>query len=147
MCLVGQRGVVTDSEGWLMVEPEVTQGCRPLGRCVSFNDLLFSSAVEGSIPPAQDVADLHLPVFGDEPPPGDKSAKTGDAAVSGSGAKLAAPFMLGESLPPIPAKLVVKIQKGDFVDMAELLRDNVEADRRHTRDGSASNLSEHQVQS
>ena len=27
----------------------------------------------------------------------------------------------GEGLPPIPAKLVAKIQRGDFVDMAELL--------------------------
>lgn len=99
---------------------------------------LFSPADEGGIPPAQDVANLHLPVFNDEPPPGDTSAKAGDATVAGSGAKSVAPFILGESLPPIPAKLVAKIQKGDFVDMAELLRDNIEADRRHTRDGNAS---------
>ena len=40
------------------------------------------------------------------------------------------PFLLGEGLPPIPAKLVAKIQKGYFVDMAELLWDNIEAERR-----------------
>ena len=37
-------------------------------------------------------------------------------------------FLLGEGLPPIPAKLVAKIQKCDFVDI-ELLRDNMEAER------------------
>ena len=40
------------------------------------------------------------------------------------------PFLLGESLFPISAKLVAKIQSGEFVDMAELMRDNVELDRR-----------------
>ena len=39
-------------------------------------------------------------------------------------------FPLGEGLPPIPAKLVAKIQKGDYVDMAKLLQDNMEAERR-----------------
>ena len=40
------------------------------------------------------------------------------------------PFLLSEGLPPVPAKLVGRILKGDFVDMAELLRDNLEAQRR-----------------
>ena len=35
-------------------------------------------------------------------------------------------YILGEGLPPIPAKLVAKIQRGDYVDMAELLRENME---------------------
>ena len=30
----------------------------------------------------------------------------------------------------MPRKIVAKIQKGDFVDMADLLRDNMEAERR-----------------
>ena len=30
----------------------------------------------------------------------------------------------------VPAKLVKKIVRGDFVDIAELLRDNMEAERR-----------------
>ena len=42
------------------------------------------------------------------------------------------PFTLGEGLPPVPSKLVAKIHKGDFVDMAELLRDNIEAERRYS---------------
>ena len=35
--------------------------------------------------------------------------------------ELAVPFLRNDSFPPIPAKLVEKIQAGEFVDMAELL--------------------------
>ena len=93
----------------------------------------FSLADGGGVPPARDVADLQLPAFGEEHPPEDKGEKEGGVVPSGSGAKSVTPFILGESLPPIPAKLVAKIQKGKFVDMAELLRDNIEADRRRTK--------------
>ena len=48
------------------------------------------------------------------------------------------PFILSECLPPVPAKLVAKIIKGDFVDMAELLRDNIEAERRRALGESSS---------
>ena len=37
------------------------------------------------------------------------------------------PFLLGEGLAPVHARLVAKILKGDYVDMAKLLRDNLEA--------------------
>ena len=40
------------------------------------------------------------------------------------------PFSLGETFTPIPSKLVKKIQSQDFVDMPELLPDNVELMRR-----------------
>ena len=40
------------------------------------------------------------------------------------------PFILSEGLPPVPAKLVARILRGEFIDMAELLRDNLEAQRR-----------------
>ena len=55
------------------------------------------------------------------------------------------PFLLSECLPPVPAKLVAKIVKGDYVDMAELLRDNIEAERRRATDSSAAGLSTSQV--
>ncbi len=42
------------------------------------------------------------------------------------------PFILSEGLPHVPPKLVKKIQKGDYVDMAELLRDNMELGRRQS---------------
>jgi len=42
------------------------------------------------------------------------------------------PFVLSEGLPPIPHKLAARIMRGEYVDMAELLRDNLEAQRRAT---------------
>ena len=47
--------------------------------------------------------------------------------------------VLGEGLPPVPAKLVAKILKEEFVDMAELLRDNIEAERRRCGSDTSSN--------
>ena len=90
------------------------------------------------MPSTREVASLRLPTFGEERPPEETVEKEGGARPSGSGTKSATPFILSESLPPIPAKLVTKIQNGEFVDMAELLRDNIEADRRRSKDGGAS---------
>ena len=55
------------------------------------------------------------------------------------------PFLLSECLPPVAAKLVAKIVKEDYVDMAELLRDNIEADRRRATDSSAAGPSTSQA--
>ena len=63
------------------------------------------------------------------------------------GAKMTTYFLLGEGLPPIPAKLVVKIQKGDFVDMAKLLQDNIEAESRRSKKAGASTSNKQLVQS
>ena len=38
-------------------------------------------------------------------------------------------FILGDTLPVVPANLVKQIIKGEFVDMVELLKDNMEAER------------------
>ncbi len=46
-------------------------------------------------------------------------------------------FWLGDGFPPVPAKVVTNIQKGEFVDMADLLRDNIEAERRYASSGAA----------
>ena len=40
---------------------------------------------------------------------------------------------LRKALPVVPAKLVKRIQRGEYVDMAELLKDNLEAERRRKR--------------
>jgi hypothetical protein len=39
------------------------------------------------------------------------------------------PSILGEGLPTVPAKLAGRIHRGEFVKMAELLQDNIEAER------------------
>jgi len=43
------------------------------------------------------------------------------------------PFVLNSVLPVVHARLVKRIVKGDFVDMAKLLRDNLEAERRRAQ--------------
>ena len=45
------------------------------------------------------------------------------------------PFMLSEALPVVPARLVKKISRGEFVDMSELLKDNMELERRRAAYG------------
>ena len=40
------------------------------------------------------------------------------------------PFILREALPVVPAKLVKRILRGEYIDMAELLKDNIEAEIR-----------------
>ena len=48
------------------------------------------------------------------------------------------PFVLRETLSVVPAKLLQKILSGEFVDMAELFKDNMEAEkRRHSSDANA----------
>ena len=38
------------------------------------------------------------------------------------------PFKVGDGLPVVPPKLVAKIRRGEFVDMAELLKDNLDVE-------------------
>ncbi len=58
---------------------------------------------------------------------GKKAEKAGLPAASATEESAAPPFVLSEGLAPILVQLVAKIQWGEFVDMAELLRDNLEA--------------------
>lgn len=83
------------------------------------------------------VADLELPGFGErsgteEPKDKEQDRVThkphhGGGESKGEAGDEASPFILGESLPVVPAKLVKKILKGDFVDMADLLKGSREA--------------------
>ena len=49
----------------------------------------------------------------------------------------AAPFVLGEGIPPVPARVVARIWKREYIDMADLLRDNLEAERRSMVQGTS----------
>jgi len=40
------------------------------------------------------------------------------------------PFILSEALPVVPPKLVKRIVRGDYIDMAEMSSDNMELERR-----------------
>ena len=63
------------------------------------------------------------------------SGKVGEEAaalptVKKSDAGEVPPFVLSKALPVVPAKLVKRILKGEFVNMVELLKDNMEIERR-----------------
>lgn len=58
-----------------------------------------------------------LSTAGSHPPPGSESDLPSTSV---------SPFVPSEGLPLVPAKLVAKIQKRDYVDMAELLHENME---------------------
>ena len=47
------------------------------------------------------------------------------------------PLVMGEALPVVPAKMVKRILKGEFIDMAEFLKDNAEAERRRATVGES----------
>ena len=66
-----------------------------------------------------------------EPPMwfGEKQTTTGSKAPADMVYSANKPFILSEGLPPVPYKLTARILRGEFVDMAELLRDNLEAQR------------------
>ena len=88
--------------------------------------------------------ELGLPAFETEPRSSAIEVSEGETAVGAATAKKrevnpdSVPFVLSETLPVVPAKLVRKILSGEFVDMAELLKDNMEAERRrHSSDADA----------
>jgi hypothetical protein len=103
-----------------------------------------------ALPLASSLTGLQLPKIGENTTSGQKgTTQTGDGKGDKAGASQTgegkddkattlasgntdapASFTLGEGLPPVPGKLVQKIQRGDYVDMAELLRDNMELERR-----------------
>ena len=103
---------------------------------------IADSSSFGVLPGDKTLAELRLPTFGEsgDPTPPPPLTKPTSEAESGkkAGDAEASPFTLGEGLPPVPAKLVSKIRKGEYVDMAELLRDNMELERRRDLRSAAS---------
>ena len=85
------------------------------------------------------VKELNLPTFADLSTKGAEPEKVDLPAATPK--KLEGPaesaFILSEALPVVPAKLVKRIQKAEYVDMAELLKDNMEAERRRMLSDSA----------
>jgi len=110
-------------------------------------------------PTPEEVASLTLPVFSDDLNPsmsvplgeGSKHSDSHSSEKQGDGrarqSTEGSPFVLSEALPVVPGKLVQRIQRGEFVDMADLLKDNVEAERRRLAagDGKAGRLGRREV--
>ncbi len=81
--------------------------------------------------------ELDLPTFterpaeGRQPEVGEKGREQGPVDTSTTAkTKEPPPYIVSEALPVVPGKLVKKIVRGEYIDMAELLKDNVEAERR-----------------
>ena len=95
------------------------------------------------------VASLRLPVFSAEEDLGERAPQVEGHRQPASylpgkrdreRARLSeevSPFVLSEALPVVPGKLVQRIQKGEYIEMAELLKDNVEAERRRVAAGDS----------
>ena len=91
------------------------------------------------MPPSTAITKLNLPVIEAASQEGKSQPLSGSASTSvtnervpkgtGEDSKGAAQqFSMGDGLPPVPAKVVDKILSGQFVDMTELLRDNMEVE-------------------
>ena len=80
----------------------------------------------------EEVRQLDLGTFSSFPgsPPGVLPTECGCRSGTSKKVEETSPFILGEALRVVPTKLVRKIVQGDFVDMAELLQDNMEVERR-----------------
>ena len=103
------------------------------------NGCLTAGSLLGVMPPGEEVASLRLPLIGTEQATSSEAVNhtsIGSDTANADKPGDVTPFTLGEGLLPVPAKLVAKILKGDFVDMAKLLRDNMEAERRRPRASS-----------
>ncbi len=107
---------------------------------------VFTAGEEPSAVVARTLGQVDPPV-GNPDKPGKLDGPSG-AATSGSGAatsgsgrgkkRVHQPFVFSEGFPPVPGELVGKILNREFVDMAELLRDNIEAERRRGQNDGAS---------
>ena len=76
--------------------------------------------------------ELNLPTFADPSTRGAEPEKLDLPAITPKKIEgtMESPFILSEALPVVLAKLVKRIQKAEHVDIAELLKDNMEAERR-----------------
>ena len=77
------------------------------------------------------VRQLNLPAFTEHlEKAGQETRTVTSQLVKVKDCEAAPPFILGEALPVVPAKLVKHMQRAEYIDMAELLKDNIEAERR-----------------
>ncbi len=88
------------------------------------------------------VKDLGLPTIGTEPGPVRPGGRESSSA--GSSREVAGPssspqkFQLGETLPVVPSRLVRRVLRGDYIDMAELSEEHLELELRRSLEGEES---------
>ena len=79
---------------------------------------------------ASRVRDLGLPPFEDPPLPSGAGETSGGAKAQGTSGPVVQKFQLGPTLPVVPARIVRRVLRRDFVDMAELMEENLELELR-----------------
>ncbi len=84
------------------------------------------------------VWDLGLPTIATAPGLAEPVAAKPTKATATPSEPATTKFQLGETLPVVPARIVRRILKGDFVNMAELTEENLEVELRHSLDGEDS---------
>ena len=91
---------------------------------------LIVGSVLGTLPEADEVRQIGLDTVGSSTERTTPASVEHETTSGGKPKSAVSPFILSEALPVVPAKLVKKIVRGEFVDMVELLQDNMEAERR-----------------
>ena len=137
------------------IQGGVPESCITIGRGADMSYRLFGAGAElGGGVQSQEVIGLGLPLFSEV---GERSGSSAtpvqlrSAKTVGAGRTESvdtAPFILSEALPVVPAKLVKKIRNGEYIDMAELLKDNIELERRRAAtegEGSRSSFLTHRT--
>ena len=81
---------------------------------------------------ADHVRDLCLPAFEGSPLPAGSGESSSSRKVEGTSGAVAQKFQLGPTLPVVPARLVRRVQRGDYVDMVELTEENLELELRRS---------------
>ena len=91
------------------------------------------------------IRDLSLPSFGDPLPSVEAVVEPSGSKKAGSflepsgskrteGSSMVQKFQLGPTLPVVPARIVRRVLRGDYVDMAELTEVNLELELRRSTD-------------
>ena len=133
-CLQGQEALVVVEQEALVVVGSGAGGPTPIVcACVDCVDTCDIDLRLGKLE-RERVKELDLPSFAAEVVPGGEGHNVAEPRRPDVGERKGPeqecrPFILSEALPVVPAKLVRRILRGEYIDMAELLKDNMEVER------------------
>ena len=102
----------------------------------------YAGNVLGEEVTSDDLRELNLPVIQESRGGGEAPQQTGivpviEGETRAESRKEVRQFVLSEALPVVPARLVKRILKSEFVEMNELLKDNMEVERRRGLEGTS----------
>ena len=102
----------------------------------------YTGNVLGEEVTPDDLRELNLPVIqesqgGGEAPKQTRIVPVIESETRAESCKEVRQFILSEALPVVPARLVKRILKSEFVEMDELLKNNMEVARRRCLEGTS----------